>query len=311
MRLNASRPRPKVERPRPVGLPGPDCGAVWPALFAARSTWLTKLLVLPARVLRMRPGRTRKSSPVPLIGVSPGRRKARTVPKFALKSLAFCLGAARDPTERHGERQALIKGLDDDRRAAFILPSSGRVALTPPLSIVKPTMQLASAAKNAPCAHRVGSRAETCTKRLSERGTRAVTSTMRRSLRRTVRPHGRRRIDRQLGALLVLSRKERRLRSRNARPKRRCIASSACPFADQRSDRGDIGPRFGRKRSAGRQMVLVATVDRHCRRQEIRAIHSGRAALGETPRPPEYCRADRRDWRRGRVEREGSPMSPA
>ena len=41
--------------------------AVWPAFFAARSTWLTKLLDLPARVLRMRPGRTRKSSPVPLI----------------------------------------------------------------------------------------------------------------------------------------------------------------------------------------------------------------------------------------------------
>jgi hypothetical protein len=33
--------------------------------------------------------------------------KPVTVPEIQLKTLMFCLRAARDPTDRHGERQAL------------------------------------------------------------------------------------------------------------------------------------------------------------------------------------------------------------
>ena len=39
----------------------------------------------------------------------PEGTRYRTVPKVALKSLSVCLVAARDPTERHGERQALTR----------------------------------------------------------------------------------------------------------------------------------------------------------------------------------------------------------
>src|SRR3546814_8239980 len=45
----------------PDFVPELDAPSVWPARLAARSTWLMKLLALGARVLRMRPGRTRKS----------------------------------------------------------------------------------------------------------------------------------------------------------------------------------------------------------------------------------------------------------
>jgi hypothetical protein len=87
-------------------LPGADWLDVWPALLAARSTWLMKLFGFGARVLRMRPGRTRKSlSPSLIVGL--WRAILRTVPEIPLKSLVKSLGAARPrPT---GTRKAMRK----------------------------------------------------------------------------------------------------------------------------------------------------------------------------------------------------------
>ena len=187
-------------------------------------------------------------------------------------------------------------------RRLVVLPS-------PPPSIVKPTMQSASARRNAPSL--TGAAPE---QRLARRGclNAAREPTYRRRggslVNGSAAPIPTRSID--IRSAFVLSDKER-------------------PFGPGTRDRSELQscPRSALHRSAVRSRrhrlaFLPEAVGRspngphtdrvrHCRRQENQAIRSDRAALGETPHPPEYCRADRRDWRRGRDGREGSPMSPA
>ena len=186
-------------------------------------------------------------------------------------------------------------------RRLVVLPS-------PPPSIVKPTMQFASARSNAPSL--TGAAPE---QRRARRG----------CLNAAREPTYRRRdgslANGSAARMPTLHRHSERFRlvrqrsaprSRNARPRR----SPSC----HRSALHRSAARSRRHRRAFRPEAVGLSPNgphtdrvRRCRRRESPAIRSDRAALGERPHPPEYCRADRRDWRRVRDEREGSPMSPA